>query len=644
MASEIDNIAKLMVDVWGNPKADAEARQYQQNREINQLKLEQARREADRDRELDPFRQSWRELFSGGGQVPDTEYDPYHGENQGQWPVDTVAQGKPVMSWNKDRGLFEFDQSRVGDIMSNGVALYGPDFATKWHEFLTNAAPTNKHLTDSEANLASRKGLEAVSGGITPSDQSKKNVDDSIRRQIMSNAMGNAEAAAQVGALDDPLNPGAKLVGPNHPSKLMTKPSSEPPPASPDKSANVVANMISANAAAPGTSSEPPTPSSTPGASFNFTPVSLPGPQPGMSSVSSAATTETPATTTSPASQPDDEPSDPLKDQSVASLFTKAIKSQMETLNKANKAQFEAAAKRPTGKLEQLPGGGTRWVPDPITPPEPVIPDKRSLAPDEIEKLFRMENPSVPRNYKESVEKMNSDRAWTEGLSQVFIDQLSPSKDTPLSKEHALRLALEANDVRLKLEQRGFAPDFARTVAVSAVRQAFEGNYELIYQIVGDAHVVDKREKRSITHWDKDNLTPAEMISGAEAIGGTVNKATGALEGAQRPSSVGMFKNSIEAALGQFPMEGDSKYKTQGLDLIKTFRDYGTTAPPQDVVKLAADIKFWEDIVANSKNGYAARGINGGYTQRQVSPEQVELIRQKIEAAKARLKQKTQSN
>jgi hypothetical protein len=592
-----------------DPRLEAEAAQFRTNRDIADLKLAQAKREAERDRELDPYRQSWRELFSGGGQVPDTEYDPYHGENNGQWPVDTVARGKPVMSWNGDRGVFEFDQSRVGDIIANGTALYGPDFATKWHEFLTKAAPTYKGLSNGEVNVASRKGLEAIPGGVELSDVSEGNARRSIVAGTMANAEAKAKAEGEFGSGPDPEAPGQVIYGRRYPwlPKSMKPAGSEPPAPSSEKSANPLAELIATPGAPSSSSSEPPVPSPSP----------------------SAATTEE-------AKAPEDESSDPLKDQSVASILTKAVKAQVDASNKAIKAQVDSAVKNPKGRLVPIPGGGAKWVPDKIEVPDMVVPEKTALTPDELEKLSRLENPFIPRSFTEAEKKRTSDDSWKANLKQTFIDELSPEGDTQLSDQHAIALASEADNLRLKLETRGFPPESARTIAVSAVKEAFNGNYELAYQIYGKAHVVDKNEKRGWTHWDKDQLSPAEMISGAKEI-----KHTSGI----RPSSEGKFRASIDQALGQYPIQGDPKYQKQGMDLVKTFRDYGTSTPPADVMKLASDIKFWEDIVANASNGYAAESASGrGFTQRKPSADEIEMIRRKIEAGKAKLKLKTQSN
>lgn len=265
-----------------------------------------------------------------------------------------------------------------------------------------------------------------------------------------------------------------------------------------------------------------------------------------------------------------------------------------------------------------------------------VVPEKTALTPDELEKLSRLENPFVPRSFTDAENKRTSDDSWRANLKQKFIDELSPEHDTKLSEQHAIALASEAENLRLKLESRGFPPESARIIAVNVVKEAFNKNYEVIYQLTGKDHVVDKEETRGWTHWDKDQLSPAEMISGAKEI---------KHKDGFRPSSVGKFRASIDQALGQYPIQGDPKYQEQGMDLVKTFRDYGTSRPPADVMKLASDIKFWEDIVANASNGYAAESASGrGFTQRKPNADEIEMIRRKIEAGKAKLKLKTQSN
>lgn len=203
--------------IAGNPKADAEAENFRTVGEANKIKLEEARRAAERDKALDPARAGWKSLTEG------SEVDDPNGD------VEVLADGlgvnpkkvkKPAaFQWDADGMHFKFDQSRVDEFLKHGTALYGPDFFTKWHPFLTKAAPdyTGKlKVTGAEANLLSRGGVEAHPSAMPLSEATKGNmVDRSIAASVAS-GRGDAARTKDTGVTTDPE--GNPIVGANHPS------------------------------------------------------------------------------------------------------------------------------------------------------------------------------------------------------------------------------------------------------------------------------------------------------------------------------------------------------------------------------------------------------------------------------------------
>jgi hypothetical protein len=192
-------LAEAISAFAGNPKADAEAEAFRTTSAFNKLKLDEAARLAERDKALDPARKKWRSLWT---------------EEEVDGPTEVLADGlgvnptkikKPAaMRFDGERG-FVFDQGRIGDIISSGSELYGPDFITKWHGFLTKAGPEWAKLTPEERNRVTRDGPESITGGIPMSAASKEN----NAGTVMAVDTAKANAGAKVKEIETDTN--AKL-------------------------------------------------------------------------------------------------------------------------------------------------------------------------------------------------------------------------------------------------------------------------------------------------------------------------------------------------------------------------------------------------------------------------------------------------
>jgi hypothetical protein len=208
--------------IAGNPKADAEAENFRTTSAFNKIKLGDAERASQRDKDLDPARKGWKSLTEGS-EVPDP-----NGE------VEVLADGlgvnpkmvkKPAaFQWDADGMHFKFDQSRVDEFLKHGTALYGPDFFTKWHPFLTKAAPDytgNLGVTGPEANLLSRNGFEGHPSAMPLSEATQNNM---IERSIASNIAAGRGNAAQIKDTGMTANAeGDVIVGENHPSNAANQ-------------------------------------------------------------------------------------------------------------------------------------------------------------------------------------------------------------------------------------------------------------------------------------------------------------------------------------------------------------------------------------------------------------------------------------
>jgi len=203
------SIAQAIAALAGNPKADAEAANFRNVSEANQIKLEDARRAAERDKALDPHRQGLAGLFK-----PTESWDPNGGEEVGPDGLrPKMIKKRAAFHWNGNR--FEFDQDAVSQLVEHGVALYGPDFAKNWHPFLTNAAPKYDDIDPTYQPAATMGGRASVPGGARMGEKQVEN----LNANTIATAIAKANADAETGVIDNP--DGTKTYGRNSPRMLM---------------------------------------------------------------------------------------------------------------------------------------------------------------------------------------------------------------------------------------------------------------------------------------------------------------------------------------------------------------------------------------------------------------------------------------
>lgn len=189
--------------IAGNPKADAEAENFRNVSEGNKIKLEEARRAAEREKALDPHRKGLADLFT-----EKEEFDPAGGEEIGpDGSRPKTIRKRAAFHWNGNK--FEFDQDAVSKLVEHGVAINGVDFAKNWHAFLTRAAPVNAHVDPTYQGEASIGGLGAVPGGSRMSPGQVKNLEeDTIAKSIA--------AAKGIAATGDVKNPDGSITHAAH--------------------------------------------------------------------------------------------------------------------------------------------------------------------------------------------------------------------------------------------------------------------------------------------------------------------------------------------------------------------------------------------------------------------------------------------
>ena len=202
-------VAEAMFALAGNPKADAEAENFRTVGEANKIKLEEARRAAERDKALDPHRQGLAGLFA-----ETVQNDPAGGEEIGpDGSRPKTIRKRAAFHWNGNK--FEFDQDAVSKLVEHGVAINGVDFAKNWHSFLTRAAPVNAHVDKTYQGEASIGGLGAVPGGSRLSEGQTQN----IEHNTIANSIAAAKAVAATGDIKNP--DGSTLHGAYSPTTLM---------------------------------------------------------------------------------------------------------------------------------------------------------------------------------------------------------------------------------------------------------------------------------------------------------------------------------------------------------------------------------------------------------------------------------------
>ena len=187
-------VAEAMFALAGNPKADAEAENFRTVGEANKIKLEEARRAAEREKALDPHRKGLADLFA-----EKEEFDPAGGEEIGpDGSRPKTIRKRAAFHWNGNK--FEFDQDAVSKLVEHGVAINGVDFAKNWHSFLTRAAPVNAHVDPTYQGEASIGGLGAVPGGSRMSSGQIEN----LEKDTIAKTLAAAKGVAATGEVKNP--------------------------------------------------------------------------------------------------------------------------------------------------------------------------------------------------------------------------------------------------------------------------------------------------------------------------------------------------------------------------------------------------------------------------------------------------------
>lgn len=595
--SEYEKIAKLMVEGFGNPRADAEARQYQMGREINQFKLEQAKIDAEERKKAQPAI-DWIRTHMAGRPGVTADVEPISG--------DVITPGveeiKPLFNFDPTVNAVRLDPKRATQFYSNLVAAYGPEALTKYHQFVGNTASNWPGVTEEQQNAATHGGIGAMANLIASPVMRKTGPQNKVIAQnAINKSLAEAKAAAEAqyqfgsGKSEDGTvyfgkgNPLFRLMNESEEQKSNAgKPSGE-------TSASPVADMIS--------SSEGPMPSSEP----------------------SAATTD--SVDEGQTEQSDVRYFDPL--DIFGSMLTKAKQSGANAENAAIRAQLAKA--KPTGKLV-----GNKWVPDPA--PVPPVVKNEGYTPAETKTIAALVRNSIP-----SAQSDLADQQWVTNQMDLIKRKLKDDSDgkESIPEAHAMQLAYEMDKVRKELVSDGWGAVEARNIAENVVMEAFLKNFRINSQpIWGKAHVagINDRFVPFGGSGSGEPMTEAEIAAQPSTDREDQDRNRGFLGylfgGAEHVSVDDMaenptFRNQISEFSGKLPnMFTKSKaYMTSGNEWLAS--THGMTAETiaeqtgrnvseiQDQLKL---LMFLDDIRVNGvKNGYAWR-----------PPGQTEVIRMRL--------------
>jgi len=289
--------------------------------------------------------------------------------------------------------------------------------------------------------------------------------------------------------------------------------------------------------------------------------------------------------------------------------------SQSQIINNKNQVAHQQAIARALAKSPEYeqtvnPDGSVSFKKKEVVLPEP--PKLEGNTPQAIDKINRMLRPDKPRTFDQVQRQREIVSNWkSQAINKVKKETMENNGDTIMSDLHASSLVDEMEIVRKKLEQEGYPSDVAMEAAHSIVIKAYKSVYEMSHQIVGSPNVVRLDDNRSLFDWLLDKQDPVKMTSAED------------------------FQRSIKSSLGSYPSAGKREY-SDGAEA--TVGDVAHERP--ELVGLARDIAFWEAIVANPENGYSApdpKSPSKEYVHHVVTPDQVPLIRAKIEAAKIKI-------
>lgn len=446
-------LSEIAKAIAGSPKADAEAANFRNVSEANQIKLEDARRAAERDKGLDPHRKGLADLFK------ETET---FGEGETVYPDGSgpsIVKKRAAFHWNGNR--FEFDQDAVSKLVEHGVALYGPDFAKNWHGFLTNAAPKYDDIDPTHQPLATTSGRAAVPGGVRLSDSQTKNIEDNSIATAVSNAKAKGKAAEieadnktnldlSHGIIRDPRTGGFR-IGPKSPlGKLLsgfgvTKQEEE--------------------------EADPETPSDNADESTGE-------PQPTVANVTQEEASG-------------QQPPSPIFD--LDTPVTKQYSADKKTASSSKVAEVISGG----GKVVKNKDGSFSF-----NPAEP----SREMNPSEIARDAA--NSQGVRSLPSQADinaKRKIDDEWSAGLAKRLVGSVADKEGDSPHPDLLGPIADVVNGVRIDLESRGIEPDQARSIAYDIVTKAYNQQFRTNWEMFGK-NLIEKNPDA----WDKDdkNVTP----------------------------------------------------------------------------------------------------------------------------------------
>lgn len=580
--------------IAGNPKADAEAEAFRTTSAFNKLKLDEATRAAERDKELEPLKVRINQLISGWDDPETYEDDPESGSTHR-----IAIPGKkhaPLFTHDPKNG-FTIDENlskeRLPEYLSLMHRIYGHDGLTKMHPFFNQASIAAPKAGESPkvfeaatgrtpdgSNAERRYGqaglINALNHGLAPrtAEQEKIKHDNAV---TAANTAGDVEKIAADNKTKLELShgmiktPDGWRIGPESPlGKLLSAMGAgEEEPVVPPQGANPTDDMTSyGSSGMPGKSDDNNSETLTPEG---------------------------------------DEPPEPIMD-----LYRDPVTKQYGADKKtASSSKIAESISGGVKKIKNKDGSFT------LTPNEP----QREMNPAETARdtanaLMLARLPTETEKQK----KRELDDGWASGVGARFAEAVADKEGDMIGATQASPIATLINDTRIDLEERGIDPDKARSLAFQIVQDLYKDKYQTNWEIRGDNLI----EEKSTSGWD--------WIRGGAGVG---------VSGSEAAKYLG---DKVAADVNKIPnMYVDrAKYEQKAPGILE---DMGF--PPEmtkDVdPKLSAmlvGIAWMEDVIAQApKNGYRFSAPIPGSSKHMIKtmqnpPQDIDTFRKRIEDMK----------
>ena len=487
--------------IAGNPRADAEADAFRTQSEFNKLKLGEAKKTADEAAKLEPFKVRINQLISGWDDPDTTQDDPESGSTH---PISIPGKKHAPIFTHDPKNGFVIDPTiasqRLPEYMSIMHRVYGHEAMAKMHPFFNQAAiaaPTAGQTpadfeaatgrTPDGANAERRYGqpglINALNHGLAPRTAEQEKIK-------LGNAVTAAKTAGTVGKIDADnktllelshgmiKTPEGWRIGPDSPlGKLLAamEGGEEEPAVQP-------------------TGERPPDDMTSHGSS-GF-------PEVVTKSDDNSSESSTPTGTEQPLTPEGDPAPEPIFDL-YRDPVTKQYGADKKTASSSKLAESISGGVKKTRNKD---GSFT------LTPNEP----QREMNPAEAARdtanaLMLSRLPTEAEKQK----KRELDDSWASGVGSRFSEAVADKEGDKIGATQSSPIATLINDTRLDLEERGFDPDKARSIAFQIVQDKYKDKYQTNWEMWGDNLIEEKTAGPG--KWDWIRGGAGDGVSGSDA-------------------------------------------------------------------------------------------------------------------------------